>query len=32
MFKEAWGRRGSEEKGKGLPVHAPEMVQTKPVS
>jgi hypothetical protein len=28
MFKEGWGRGGSEAKNKGLPVHAPEMAQT----
>jgi hypothetical protein len=31
MFKEGWGRGGSEDKKKGLPVHAPETVQTKSV-
>jgi hypothetical protein len=28
MFKQGWGRRRSEDKKKGLPVHRPEMTQT----
>jgi hypothetical protein len=30
MFKKGWGRGGSEEKKKGLPVHAKEVEQKKP--